>query len=407
MSYFVNKTNGTAIVVLDGTKDTYSTSLTLLGRLSTNYGEVQNENFVRLLENFALESEPAHPITGQLWYDITNKAIKVYNQDDITWTQVGSQIVSNLTVGGNTFVGPNMFTIQDLGNVSLINRVNNGNISLHANVAGTITRVLNANGSTGLIEVLANATSNFGVTTKIYVDSLISSLTSATSTEISTIEANLAGLSNDLTSVTSNLDSLTTSITSGGGPVNAQEIQLNNNSIITNTGTGNTVVNFKTPGGVSFISATGSSPTNTGVTIRGQWSLDTGATINANYADLAEFYSSDKEYEPGTVVVFGGAAEVTVSTQEADIKVAGVVTTNPAYVMNNDLSGTRVCLALQGRTPCKVIGPVSKGDILTTSSVEGYAVPTKTPVLCSIIGKSLEDVTEAGPCIVEVAVGRI
>jgi hypothetical protein len=170
MSYFVNKTDGTAIVVLDGTKDTTSTSLTLFGRLVQNYGDQTNENFVHLLENFALETSPANPITGQLWYDTSVNNIKAYNGS--IWVTVGTELVGNVDLTGNLKLGANDFEIKEIaGLVSLNNYTNNGNISLFANINGTSTNVLNINGSTGLITVLANATSNFGIPTKIYVDS--------------------------------------------------------------------------------------------------------------------------------------------------------------------------------------------------------------------------------------------
>lgn len=194
MSYFVNKTDGTAIVVLDGTKDTTSTSLTLFGRLVQNYGDQTNENFVHLLENFALDSSPANPIKGQLWYDTNVNNIKAYNGS--IWITVGSQIVGNVDLTGNLIVGPNDFQIKDItGNVEINNQTNNGNISLFANVNGTSTNVLNINGSSGLITVLANATSNFGIPTKVYLDSEIQNAryytTSALSTNVAIINANL------------------------------------------------------------------------------------------------------------------------------------------------------------------------------------------------------------------------
>jgi hypothetical protein len=194
MSYFVNKTDGTAIVVLDGTKDTTSTSLTLFGRLVQNYGDQTNENFVHLLENFALDSSPANPIKGQLWYDTNVNNIKAYNGS--TWITVGSDIVGNVDITGNLIIGPNDFQIKDLfGDVSINNQSNNGNISLFANVNGTSTNVLNINGNSGLITVLANATSNLGITTKVYLDSEIQNAryytTSALSTNVAVINANL------------------------------------------------------------------------------------------------------------------------------------------------------------------------------------------------------------------------
>jgi hypothetical protein len=142
-------------------------------------------------------------------------------------------------------------------------------------------------------------------------------------------------------------------------------------------------------------------------TIQGAWSLTGASRLQATYADLAEFYEGDQDYEPGTVLVFGGDKEVTTTTVFNDTRSAGVVTTNPAYVMNAEQTGIKVCLALAGRVPVKVVGKVKKGDMLTTSATPGYAVKATDPKLGSIIGKALEDkeYTEAG--IIQVAVGRV
>jgi len=79
MSTTINKTNGTVLVsIADGAIDTAATDLTLIGKLYRNYGEVVNENFVKLVENFANSVSPPEAIEGQLWYDTTNKNIKVY-----------------------------------------------------------------------------------------------------------------------------------------------------------------------------------------------------------------------------------------------------------------------------------------------------------------------------------------
>jgi hypothetical protein len=92
----------------------------------------------------------------------------------------------------------------------------------------------------------------------------------------------------------------------------------------------------------------------------------------ALYADLAENYVSDDTYTPGTVVVFGGEHEITVTNQAADERVAGVISTNPAYLMNSGEPGLPV--ALRGKVPVRVVGPVTKGDSLVTSTTPGVAV---------------------------------
>ena len=116
----------------------------------------------------------------------------------------------------------------------------------------------------------------------------------------------------------------------------------------------------------------------------------TATVTQARYADLAEKYESDADYEPGTVVVFGGDKEITVTDLKEDARVAGVISTNPAYLMNVESEGLAV--ALRGKVPCKVVGPVEKGDILVSSSILGYAMAGNTASLpATIIGKSLEN----------------
>ena len=141
----------------------------------------------------------------------------------------------------------------------------------------------------------------------------------------------------------------------------------------------------------------------------------TGATFNtayikstsAQYADLAEKYTSDQEYAPGTVLVFGGIAEVTQSTKSYDTAAAGVVSTNPAHLMNDTSAG--IAVALTGRVPCRVHGPISKGDLVVTSDIPGVGQrldETKWRPGC-VIGKSLEQINHDSIVTIEVVVGRI
>lgn len=131
-----------------------------------------------------------------------------------------------------------------------------------------------------------------------------------------------------------------------------------------------------------------------------------GIATSAQYADLAENYLADADYESGTVLVFGGLEEVTVTSEYSDTRVAGVVSTTPAYLMNDNLAGQHVVsLALTGRVLCKVIGKVNKGDLITTSEVPGFGKVTKNPVIGSILGKSLENKLSDEEGIIEIAVG--
>ena len=136
------------------------------------------------------------------------------------------------------------------------------------------------------------------------------------------------------------------------------------------------------------------------------WNRIFATSTSALYADLAEIYESDQDYEPGTVLVFFGTKEVTTTNADHDSKVAGVVSTNPAYLMNAKTNG--VALALTGRVPCKVQGPINKGDLVTTSIQPGIgqAVDPAAWVPGCVIGKSLEIIEDNSVQTIEIAVGR-
>lgn len=104
MTYKINKTNGEVLsTVLDGSYDNKSSSLTLIGKNSVNFGEVINENFVRLLENFTNESQPEHAIKGQLWYDSASDRLNVYNGS--TFVNTTGTIVQSSKPTTNVGVG--------------------------------------------------------------------------------------------------------------------------------------------------------------------------------------------------------------------------------------------------------------------------------------------------------------
>jgi len=127
---------------------------------------------------------------------------------------------------------------------------------------------------------------------------------------------------------------------------------------------------------------------------------------SAQYADLAEMYEADSIIEPGTVVCFGGAKEVTTCSTDACRRIAGVVSTNPSYIMNAGLSGDYVvAVALTGRVPTRVTGTIRKGDMLVATG-DGRARAETDPITGSIIGKALADFDGADGMI-EVVVGRL
>lgn len=135
----------------------------------------------------------------------------------------------------------------------------------------------------------------------------------------------------------------------------------------------------------------------------------TGQNINSVNADLAEMYVADSAYAPGTVVEFGGTHEITAATQSHSSRVAGIISTAPSYLMNTDQTGTHVLpVALIGRVPCLVMGPITKGDCLVASSVKGVAKvleQDKYQPAC-IVGKALENYASEEIGTIEVVVGR-
>ena len=127
-----------------------------------------------------------------------------------------------------------------------------------------------------------------------------------------------------------------------------------------------------------------------------------GTASSARYADLAERYEADAILEPGTVVCFGGEKEITACDHENDHSVAGVVSTDPAYMMNSAAGNndTHPYIALTGRVPVKVVGPVAKGDLLVASGVKGHAMANNNAKAGTIIGKAIGSI-DSGEGVVE------
>ena len=301
MPYTVDysQSSKTAIIVNDGTIDT-STSLGLIGKNYTRFGETLNENLLHLLENFANTSAPSNPSEGQLWYDTSNSLLKLY--DNGVWTTIS-------TSAGTT-------------KVEFRNRKDTG-----GNYHKTIEHIVDGN----IVTIMVDDTTAWTP----HADEKLEDGVTALSTQFASIQSG-----------------------------------VNMNST--------THYKFR------------------------------GIATSAEYADLAERYEADAEYEAGTVVKIGGDKEITETTEEADDDVFGIVSASPGFEMNAGAGtdATHPFVALAGRVPCKVIGPVNKGDRLVSSTTPGHAqAEQKGDTIRSIIGRSLEskDSDEAGT--VEVVVG--
>jgi len=331
-------------------------------------------------------------------YGNSNVATFLASFGSNTITTTGTANVGNLlslgTIGGN--VGGNAVFLGDGGLLSNINiaagsSIVNGNSNVSVGANSNV--VISVSGTPNVVVVtntLANITGNLSVSGNITAGNI--SATLFTGNVSGNVTGNVSGSATTAGIVTTNAQPNITSI----GTLTS--LSVSGNANVGNLNTANAGI----IGGSNVTFTTGSN-TNPG-TFTGNFSLSAGSRLNATYADLAEYYEADAVYEPGTVLAFGGDKEVTLA-QDGTNKVAGVVSTDPAYVMNMKCQGEHiVALALQGRVPTKVRGTISKGDMLVSGG-DGYARPANNPGMGTVIGKSLANFTGEG--IIEVAVGRL
>ena len=246
---------------------------------------------------------------------------------------------------------------------------------------GTITTTANITGGNVLTGGLVSVTGNVTVG-----NVLTGGLVSATGT--------ITGSSHLGTVVSASGNVTGGNVLTGGLLSVTGNITAGNLSVSTGTVTVGNIVN----GGTSAVGNIGSTtvPFNT---------IFAKAT-SAQYADLAENYLADAVYAAGTVVSFGGDLEITASTADSDTRVAGVVSTNPSYLMNGGLVGDNVvAVALTGRVPCRVTGVVRKGDLMVSNG-DGTARAEANPAVGTVIGKALADF-DGVTGVVEVVVGRV
>jgi hypothetical protein len=355
-------------------------------------------------------------------------------------TSATTTITGDLTVTGNATILGNVATNEIQNGSSKVQITDaNGNIHFDVNGANDVVNFGQFNSVfSGNILPTANVTYDLGTSTKRWKDLYLANSTiylgnaqiSANATAI--IMTNPAGGQTVLSGASPAITGATVSVT---GAVTAASVVggviTGSSTSVTGTTTAASVV-----GGVITGSSTSVTGTVTGgnITTTGTLTVNSGgaatAIVNgagnavgnigssssyfntvfakatsAQYADLAEKYTADAEYAPGTVVVFGGTHEVTVDATDADRRVAGVVSTNPSYIMNGGLEGEFVAtVALTGRVPTMVYGPVCKGDMMVAAGL-GRARAEQDPRVGTVIGKALEDFDGAEGTI-EVVVGR-
>ena len=325
---------------------------------------------------------------------------------------LGNAVVANFFLGdGSSVTNVSAITSLALANGTSNVRipVANGNINLSAAGNANIL-VITANGAniTGTFGVSSNANvGNLGTGGRVIASILESNvatgtapLTIASTTRVTNLNVAYANVT-DYTAMSA--------LTTGtyypafvSGTAAANYAQGSNTSFSANIATGVfTATGFS--GNLITANITTGANTTAG-TITGNWSLSAGSQLRATYADLAEYYEADQYYEPGTVLEFGGNKEITIA-EDGTSRVAGVVSTNPAYAMNANCKGIATAIALQGRVPTKVRGVIHKGDMMISGG-NGFARPSSTPQMGTVIGKALENF-DGIEGVIEIAVGRL
>jgi hypothetical protein len=482
MPYSIDRYNGTTITVVeDGTIDS-SLDIKLIGKNYAGYGEVQNENFVHLLENFSGTSAPPRPISGQVWYDSSSKKLKFY--DNSKWRTTGGAEVSvtaptGLTIGDFWFdnannqlyawtgteyvlVGPQ--GVAGSGTTQMRSRsVRDTSGSSHAIIEALVdgeaiyiispdefTLDNSVNAITGFSKIKQGLTLTYTGDTGVTSTSHRYWGTASNALKLEGLGASdfISSTSPSFTGVVRFADDgytvgddndLAVFINSGTDPVIRNAIS---NTITFQTTVSSTV---KTPmklvgddilpgtDGISNIgsstykyatiyagsfngTATQADTLNVGGTYRSASAtagvntiaardssgdlyanLFQGTATSARYADLAEKYLTDAEYEVGTVVSVGGDREVTAC--KFGDRALGAVSANPAFMMNKDQDGGTY-IALKGRVPVKVVGSVKKGDRLVASQ-NGTAVAATFHQHPDVFAIALETNADTGVKLVE------
>jgi hypothetical protein len=285
------------------------------------------------------------------------------------------------------------------GGTSNVTVFSNANVTISsANVANVLTVANDGTYVVGVVSATGNIVGNYILGNGSQLSGLVvdagSFISNGNSNVVITANSNITiGVSNSVISTFTSDGQITTGVISATGNITGDYI-LGNGSQLSGTYGNTNVTTLLANFGSNSISTTGNI---------------TAANLNSSNADLAEMYVADEDYAPGTVVEFGGKFEITASIQTHSPRVAGVVSTDPSYLMNSAQEGKYVLpIALTGRVPCRVVGTIFKGDRLVASSILGIATALDKNLYepgC-IIGKALEDYNSIDNGVIEIAVGR-
>ena len=454
MAYVINLTNGQQLTTVeDGTID-QSTTIKLVGKNYAGYGEIQNENFVHLMESFSSGNSPANPLSGQIWFDSSVKKLKFYDgpkfrttggaevattqpvgltTGDFWWDSGNNQLYAQNEDGGFVLIGPQsigetvsaMVTAQ-VRDTSQNNRtiikgtVDDGVVFIVSNAEFTIDQTDPANVITGYDVIrqgvtLRNTTSGTnGITSSahrfhgtatnaealggVLAANFVQNTPGQESSFGDIVRFSDAGFTvgaaNDLkvyidTAGAGNEGIIENTVgqkirfkVKSSGFVTTEPFHVSSDGLMPTATTtydiGSSSIKFRNIYATSFnglaTNATnlqvGSNyrtgdvnPTNNTVAVRdssGNLSANVfnGISTSARYADLAEVYTTDQDYPTGTAMCVGGEAETTAAKTSSHC--IGVISAEPAYLMNSDCDGQAI--GLKGRVPVRVKGVVAKGD---------------------------------------------
>lgn len=424
MAYNITLTNGTPLLTLqDGTEDSTTTSLNLIGRNYTGFGLFFNENFVHLLEHFSSATAPINPLVGQLWWDSTNKHLSVWqgtNWKVISSSQTGATSPPNPIVGdfwwnpsqtqfyvysGTSWIpiGPYTANVAPAtSSLAQFNVVDNtstthyvGNVTVNNKFTGVFSSdsVAFTPASPALVGGLATIYPGLNLPGAVAAANVTANLTTTSNLTVT----NSANIANNL-AVGGNL-TVGSNLTVGGQMTVSGNVTFTGNlTFPSNPGTFANISSSITPS--ANLSYNLGSVTN-------WWNNIYGTSIHAQYADLAERFEADAVYDPGTVVELGGTAEITAAVKDLSEDVFGVISTRAAFVMNSRVGDdlTHPPIAVQGRVPVKVIGTVRKGDRLVSAGNGLARAGSRSEITTwNVIGRSLENKDTLGEGTVEAVV---
>jgi len=489
MAYQIDRYNNTLLTTVeDGTID-QTTDLKFIGKNYAGYGEIQNENFLYLLENFSGANQPSRPLSGQLWYDSGASKMKFY--DGTQWrTSGGAEVTTTEPTGlaegdfwwdtqneqlyakgssGFVLIGPQTAGegVTQMQSIEVLDTGGTSKIVIAATIEDTIVYVISPdefdlNASTPLegfdrikkgLTLKWTRAADAGVTNSGSVSGQDFWYwgTASNADKLGGIAA-----SNYLTTAAPTFSSSVDFPDAGVLIGDSQDLQLKiengDEAVIQNiTGT-SSVIKIKATDGagtlthVGTLSSTGFVPaadntfdmgtsslawrdihaysfigeatkatsmrvgtdfrtasvsaSNNSVAVRDATgnlaaNLFQGTATQARYADLAEKYSTDKEHPTGTIMsVCEHEGHETEPSQLGQI-VIGVVSAEPAYLMNSEADGQ--ALALKGRVPVRIVGPVQKGDNINVHA-DGIG---SADGIGDLVGIALESNSDEGEKLVE------